>query len=62
MGVVMALSPRPAGPTHPPKTIVLAMAPESAELAEAPESAVRAKAAAVALLEAEPHQWQHVVV
>jgi len=52
MAMVLALSPRPAGPTHPPKTTVLAMAPESTKLAEAP---------AVAPPKAEPHQWQHAV-
>ena len=58
---VPSLSPWPARPAHPPETAVLAVAPESAELAEAPKSVVRAEAAAVAPLEAEPHQWQHVV-
>ena len=62
MAMVPALSPRLAGPAHPPETAVLAVAPKSAELAEAPESAVWAEAAAVARPKAEPRQWQHVVL
>ena len=62
MAVVLTLSPRPAGPTHPPETAVLAVAPKSTELAEAPESAMWAKAAAMAPPEAEPRQWQHAIL
>ena len=60
--VVPSLSPRPAGPAHPPETAVMAVPPVSPELAEAPKSAVMAEAAAVAPPEAEPRQWQHAVL
>ena len=40
MAVVLALSPRPVGPAHPPETAVMAIPPVSPKLAEAPESAV----------------------
>ena len=62
MAVVLALSPRPAGPAHPPETIVTVVPPMSTELAKAPESAVMAEAATVAPPEAEPRQWQHAVL
>ena len=62
MAEVPALSPRPAGPAHPPETVVLAMAPKSAELVEAPESALLPVAATVTPPEADPHQWQHAVL
>ena len=61
MAVVPALSPCPAGPTHPLETAVTAVPPMCPELAEAPKSAVMAEAAVVAPPEAEPCQWQHVV-
>ena len=61
MAVVPPLSPRPARPTHPPETAVLAVAPESTKLAEAPESAVWAEATVVAPPKAKRHQWQHAV-
>ena len=62
MVVVLTLSPRPTGPAHPPETAVTVVPPMSAELAEAPKSVVLTEAAAVAPLEAEPHQWQHAVL
>ena len=71
MAMVLALSPRPARPIHPPKTAMLAVAPESTSLAEPPESTMLAVPPESALLpvaatvtppEADPHQWQHAVL
>ena len=53
MAVVPALSPRPAGPAHPPETAVTAVPLVSPELAEAPESIV---APIVTLHMADSHQ------
>ena len=62
MAVVLALSPWPARPAHPPETAVLVVAPESAKLAKAPKSTVQGEAAAVAPPKAKPRQWQHAVL
>ena len=35
VAMVPALSPRPAGPAHPPETVVMAVPPVSPELAKA---------------------------
>ena len=53
MAVVLALSPQPARPAHPPEIAMLAVAPKSTVLAEA---------TAMAPPKAEPHQWQHTVL
>ena len=62
MAEVLALSPWPAGPTHPPETTVMAVPPVSPELTEAPKSTMMAEAAAMAPPEAEPRQWKHAVL
>ena len=62
VAVVLSLSPQPVGPAHPPETAMSTVGPMSAKLAKAPESAELAEAAAVAPPEAEPHQWQHIIL
>ena len=53
VAVVPALSPQPAKPVDRPKSVVLAVPPESTLLPVA---------AAMTSPEAGPHQWQHAVL